>query len=335
MKKLLFFLLLASATLSAQTDVVKLSGKIANPNSDKITVSGGTLKQVIPVAKDGSFSASFAAPEGLYQFFDGAEYTDMYLKNGFDLNMTTDSAMFDEHLAYTGKGAAENNILAKKSLDEEALEEKAMKLKNDPDPMKVANLLREYSQNLKASMTAAGIDPGLKKAYDLKLEESAKQQKQMMAEMQQQKEAAAKMNGSLSPAFEYENHKGGKTKLADLKGKYVYIDTWATWCGPCRAEIPYLQKTEESFKGKNIEFVSISVDVKKDHDKWKKFVDEKSLGGTQLIADNDWKSDFIRAYNINSIPRFILLGPDGKIIDADAKRPSDPALQEQLMSLVK
>ena len=48
-----------------------------------------------------------------------------------------------------------------------------------------------------------------------------------------------------------------ETKLEDLRGKYVYIDVWATWCGPCRGEIPYLQKVEEKYKGKNIEFVSI------------------------------------------------------------------------------
>ena len=53
---------------------------------------------------------------------------------------------------------------------------------------------------------------------------------------------ANKLNGKPSPDFDYENHKGGKTKLSDLKGKYVYIDLWATWCAPCRAEIPYLAK---------------------------------------------------------------------------------------------
>src|SRR5690606_13575941 len=147
--------------------------------------------------------------------------------------------------------------------------------------------------------------------------------------------ANAKLNGTLSPGFEYENHKGGKTKLSDFKGKYVYIDNWATWCGPCRAEIPHLKKVEEKFHAKNIEFVSISVDVKKDYEKWKKFVAEKNLGGVQLIADKDWKSDFILAYNINSIPRFLLIGPDGTIIDSNARRPSDPALAAQLETLLK
>jgi thiol-disulfide isomerase/thioredoxin len=143
------------------------------------------------------------------------------------------------------------------------------------------------------------------------------------------------MSGKPSPSFAYENFKGGTTKLDDYKGKYVYIDVWATWCGPCRREIPYLQKLEEAYHGKNIEFVSISVDVKKDYKEWRKMVADKSLGGVQLYADKDWNSDFIKAYGINSIPRFILIDPKGNIVNADAARPSDPELKEQLDKLLK
>jgi thiol-disulfide isomerase/thioredoxin len=70
------------------------------------------------------------------------------------------------------------------------------------------------------------------------------------------------ISGKPSPVFDYENHKGGKTSLESLKGSYVYVDVWATWCGPCRQEIPLL-KVEQQFEGKNIKFVSISVDTQK------------------------------------------------------------------------
>ena len=144
-----------------------------------------------------------------------------------------------------------------------------------------------------------------------------------------------KLNGTASPTFKYENHKGGVTSLEDLKGKYVYVDVWATWCGPCRQEIPFLQKTEVAYHGKNIEFVSISIDEQKNHDKWSKFVTEKNLGGIQLLADKDWKSDFVKGYKIDGIPRFILISPEGKIVNADAPRPSSPELVTLLDSLVK
>lgn len=132
--------------------------------------------------------------------------------------------------------------------------------------------------------------------------------------------------GKPSPKFDYENQKGGKTSLESLKGKYVYIDIWATWCGPCIKEIPSLQKVEAQYKGKNIAFVSMSVDTEKDHDKWRTFVAEKKLGGIQLLADKEFNSAFIQAYGIMAIPRFILIDPNGTIVNSQAPRPSETAL---------
>ncbi|MFK8301620.1 TlpA family protein disulfide reductase [Capnocytophaga stomatis] len=140
----------------------------------------------------------------------------------------------------------------------------------------------------------------------------------------------ALQKGNPSPTFNFENHKGGKTALADLKGKFVYIDVWATWCGPCIEEIPHLKEIEKKYHGKNIEFVSISVDNKKNHEKWRNFVTEKELVGIQLFADNAWETDFVKDYAITGIPQFILLDTEGNIISADAPRPSDPELIELL-----
>ncbi|AUC86189.1 TlpA family protein disulfide reductase [Polaribacter sp. ALD11] len=140
--------------------------------------------------------------------------------------------------------------------------------------------------------------------------------------------------GNPSPNFtDYEDNAGGTKSLEDLKGKYVYIDVWATWCGPCIAEIPSLKQVEKDFHGRNIQFLSISIDVEKDHEKWKKMIVDKELGGMQLMADSDWKSQFIEDYMIKGIPRFILLDPQGNIVNANAPRPSDKKLIETLNGL--
>jgi thiol-disulfide isomerase/thioredoxin len=141
------------------------------------------------------------------------------------------------------------------------------------------------------------------------------------------------VKGLPSPIFNYENYNGGSTSLESLKGKYVYIDVWATWCGPCVAELPHLQKIQETYKDKNIAFVSISVDKKTDTIKWKKMILEKKLGGIQLITDDERNSDFLKKYVVSTIPHFILLDTEGKIIDADAPRPSNPKLIENLKEL--
>ena len=140
--------------------------------------------------------------------------------------------------------------------------------------------------------------------------------------------------GKPSPTFNYENHKGGTTDLASFKGKYVYIDVWATWCGPCLREIPSLKEVEKDYHTKNVQFVSISIDESKDYDKWKAMVSEKELGGIQLMADNNWKSKFVEDYAILGIPRFILIDPQGNIVSADAPRPSDPELRKTFDGLL-
>ena len=133
--------------------------------------------------------------------------------------------------------------------------------------------------------------------------------------------------GKPSPKFvDYENFAGGTTSLDDLKGKYVYVDVWATWCGPCKREIPFLKEVEEQYHGKNIAFVSVSIDKEEDHDAWEAMVKDKDLGGIQLFADNDWRSKFVQDYKIQGIPRFILIDPEGNIVQASAPRPSNPEL---------
>jgi thiol-disulfide isomerase/thioredoxin len=150
-----------------------------------------------------------------------------------------------------------------------------------------------------------------------------------------QYEKALKLaKGNVSPQFvNYENNAGGTTSLSDLKGKYVYVDVWATWCGPCKAEIPFLQKVEKKYHGKNIEFVSLSIDVAKDHGKWKQMIKDKKLGGIQLFADSDWKSKFVTDYGITGIPRFILIDPSGNIVSSSAPRPSNKKLVELFTEL--
>ena len=137
-----------------------------------------------------------------------------------------------------------------------------------------------------------------------------------------------------APNFNYENYKGGKTTLKDLKGKLVYIEIWATWCGPCIKEMPALTQLIKDFKGKNIEFVSISIDSKNDYEKWKKMVPEKNVGGTQLLADKGLNSDFMKAFSVGLIPRSILLNEEGEIITPGAPRPSAASTKGYIDSLL-
>lgn len=123
---------------------------------------------------------------------------------------------------------------------------------------------------------------------------------------------------------------GTTCKLSDLIGKnVVYIDIWATWCRPCCAEIPYLDKLVERFKGNDkVSFISISQDSEKD--KWLRKVAKDNPQWPQYIFDPKTGEEFLNEMGINAIPRFIIVGKDGKILSVDAERPSNENIDEIL-----
>jgi thiol-disulfide isomerase/thioredoxin len=129
--------------------------------------------------------------------------------------------------------------------------------------------------------------------------------------------------------FSFPDLDGKEVSMASLKGKVVLIDFWATWCAPCRAEIPYLKKLEEELKEQNIQFVSISIDEEKET--WLKSVAQEKLEGMQLFAKGWGKMTLY--YDINTIPRFMVFDKEGKIVTVDAPRPSDPQLKQLLLDV--
>lgn len=138
--------------------------------------------------------------------------------------------------------------------------------------------------------------------------------------------------GQAAPQFTYPDINGNMVSLSDFKGKYVYIDVWATWCGPCKGEIPHLKALEEELHDKNIVFMSVSIDNPKDKEKWKKMVTDENLAGVQLFADKAWNSSIAKDNMVNGIPRFMLIDRDGNIYDTKAPRPSGK-IKEVLLGL--
>ncbi len=336
-KKILLIALtigLFSCKKEAPKDYVTLSGKITNSHGNEVSITGKDYTKKIKMNDDGTFSDTLhLKSEGkYYTFSDGNEQTSLYLKNGDDIKLTLDTKEFDETIKYTGNGAESSNYLAKKYLLEESLmTQEVFDLEEEAFNEKVATIKTEFLDFLEKSKN---IDVNLEKDEKEYIGELEKMMKSQYAQMKARKMKFAGFVGKDAPQFtDYENYDGTKTSLKDLKGKYVYIDVWATWCGPCRAEIPHLKALEESLHGKNITFVSISVDKKKDYETWRKMIEDKKMGGIQLFAGED--QSFSKAFEINSIPRFILIGTDGKVIDADASRPSQAKTKELLEKLLK
>ena len=123
---------------------------------------------------------------------------------------------------------------------------------------------------------------------------------------------------------------GRKILLSDFKGKYVLLDFWASWCGPCRAGHPDLLKAYHTYKSKGFTVVGISLDT--DAKKWKKAIEDDHLPWTQLSDLKGRENEIAQYYNVRGIPWNILVGPDGRIIASNLSR---SALQEKLPELIK
>ena len=137
------------------------------------------------------------------------------------------------------------------------------------------------------------------------------------------------MKGSVAPDFEMMGVTGEKCRLSDFKGKVLLVDVWATWCAPCREELPYMAKLKEYFKKDNrIEIISVAVD--NNTNTWKKFLEKEKPAWEQYIVDKK-TNDFLETeYRIVGIPHFMLLDQEGRFIAYSFVRPSEPECVELL-----
>ncbi len=131
------------------------------------------------------------------------------------------------------------------------------------------------------------------------------------------------LNEARKKAFNFLLHDadGKEYRLDDFKGKMVFIDFWASWCAPCKAQIPYQKELEKHYAGKDLVFVSVSLDNSKEA--WLKSVKEEDLHGYVLYAKGNFKNDFPKAYGVESIPRYMLIDANGKIISDNMMKPQN------------
>ena len=129
--------------------------------------------------------------------------------------------------------------------------------------------------------------------------------------------------GTVAPDFTFPDINGNDVSLSSFKGKYVLIDFWASWCGPCRQESPNVQKQYQLYKDKGFEVVSVSIDKKEDA--WRKAVKEDNIKGALLLAKDSKK--IMKDYVFSGIPYMVLLDKEGKVMALNLR---GEALQEKL-----
>lgn len=142
-------------------------------------------------------------------------------------------------------------------------------------------------------------------------------------------------SGSPAPDITLDAPDGTQVQLKELaKGKFTYIDVWATWCGPCKREIPFMAKLVEKFKGNDqVLFLSISVD--ENVEAWKKMIAADKPEWAQYNIHGAVNQQFSNDWGITGIPRFIMIDKNGNIFAADATRPSNPETEQTIRENVE
>lgn len=324
-------------------------------------VFSSTIKDVdsIEIAEDGTFDFSFSPTDtiGLYRLSTNPNnFMILVIKKGDQLKLNVEGNTFDQ--AYTVEGSPESNRI--KEFNNISLEayQKFGALNNKITTAQQQNnyellqsglqeravLLAELTNQTKDFIR---VDPGSMASFialqrlDLdadfetfKLVSDSLYSKypsnSFAKELKTRISSMANLNvGSQAPEIVMNTPSGESFALSSLRGKYVLIDFWASWCQPCRMENPNVVRVYNNYKNKGFDILSVSLDKTKEA--WEKAIEEDGLRWNHVSDLGFWQSAIVPVYNINSIPMTFLVDPNGVII---AKNLRGEALENKLAELL-
>ena len=198
-------------------------------------------------------------------------------------------------------------------------------VKNNIQTVVGFDMAKQYFQDMYVRITPGQIDeletlvekawPNTEKATEFK----------KMAEVGKRIAVGAKY-----PDIELVNPEGKKVKLSEYvpAGKYAMLEFWASWCGPCRGEIPHLREVYKEYKDKGFEIISISID--RNDAEWKKAMKEENMVWTQLNDPGEFNGPVAKVYNVQGVPTCILLDKEGRIFKTDMRGAQLDAVLEEI-----
>lgn len=266
--------------------------------------------------KDGSIVVTGSAESNYYN-----HYMSISLKYGGDLAALNKSF---QHYSYTGQAKeADKARLEFETINAKRMKELQQFLDTIPASITLMNGIGDFLDEQDKYL------PFLKKTL-AKIKQSDKKIQNKEAFINELESVLQLSVGSIAPDFELPTPDGKKIKLSSLRGKYVMVDFWASWCGPCRAENPNVVRMYNQYKGKGFEILGVSLD--KDKDKWVGAIAKDQLSWLHVSDLKFWDSKAAKLYGIKGIPFTVLLDKKGKII---AKNLRGAELEKKLKEVLK
>lgn len=338
-----------NTTLHAQQHSYTIQGSIDPAYQGKIYLVDETNRQYVPIdsteVKDGhyTFSGSHVEHPRLAFIMTNASYgrrtCPFFLEDGTtriktgnpayiytsDLGGTLDNAIFHAYRAditYSTKDSVVNAARIEAYLTPNLSQEEQsarFEQRSKSSTARARAITRTYYERYKQQpfglMLLRNTLAGSMTADELRQEVAAVTphftEHPYISELQAMCAAKSVSIGAPAPDFESTDATGKSIRLSDFKGQYVLLDFWASWCGPCRREIPYIQAAHRKY-GERLTILSVSLDDKKDA--WLQAVQTLDMPWHHVCDLKAWGSDAAVKYDVNAIPKTFLIGPDGLLI---------------------
>ena len=331
---------LDSVTIPASQKTFTLKAKMANPGLYNVLVQNGPMLPLVNDASSITLDIDLATKEKFYTVkgSSASEQLRDFIFTYSDRRLTIEQlgAAAD---SLKRSGAADSVVLVAAHKKDAAISKLNSWLKKSlatiDQPIVATFALGRSAQTLEqgefetelGKLTQRFPDDAnitdLKKRYELYKAQKAEMEKQQQAAAE--RAAANSWVGKKAPELVLPDANGKNISLASFKGKYVLVDFWASWCGPCRAENPHVVAAYNRFKNKNFTILGVSLDQKKED--WLKAVEKDGLTWTHVSDLAFWKSKAVDIFKFEGIPFNVLVDPQGKIIGEGLR---GDALEEKL-----